>query len=104
MPLLQAARSPPAMPRSLPPGRRCLSHDDSVALAYVVFPRDPRSPKLCHHSKVSAATAAAWQANERPLAILSGGRQVRHMSVFRQASAVLLEPTARSVNRKVTAR
>ena len=32
-----------------------------VAVAYAVFPRDPRSLVLCHHLKVSAATGAAWQ-------------------------------------------
>src|SRR3982074_1389863 len=93
------------MPRSLPPvERRCLPHYYLVAAAYAVFPRDPRSPILCHHPTVSAATEAAWQANEQPPPRSSGARPARHMSVFQLASAVLLERTRRVVNRKVPRR
>src|SRR6266403_3945275 len=77
LPLLRAARSPPSMPRSLPlMGRCCLPGDHLVAEAYAAFQRDQRSPGLCHHPKVSAATGVAWQANKRPLARFSGGHLV----------------------------
>ena len=96
LPLLRAARSPPLMPRSLPPiGGCCLPGDHVVVGAYAVFQRDQRSPGLCHHPKVSAATAVAWQANERPRARFSGGHLERQTSAAQQTSAVLLERTGR---------
>jgi len=102
-PLLRAGRFPPARQRSLPPTEpRFLAHSYLVAAACAVFPPNPRSPTLCHYPTASVAAEAAWQANERPPPRSSAARQARHMSVFQLASAVLLERTRRSVNRKVT--
>src|SRR5882724_8426073 len=102
-PLLRAGRFPPARQRSLPPTEpRFLAHSYLVAAACAVFPPNPRSPTLCHYRTASVAAEAAWQANGRPPPRSSAARQARHMSVFQLASAVLLERTRRSVNRKVT--
>src|SRR5260370_40832111 len=83
------------MPQTLPLVRHCCSPDRVVGGAYAEFQRDQHSQALCHHPKESAATRAAWKANEQPVARFSGGNLERHMSASQRTSAILLKRTER---------